>query len=138
MTNKCHLFEKYIPQYSYQINRLKSCSIFYTQIHIYIYINIYSSIHNRPLLFFSQDYGLTSHTTHLACINFIREWWDLQINVDSERQIFEKLFFGRFYLPSKFLSEICWDKIAEEIFFFYFSFRCLTWAIRLIGQHTTY
>ena len=45
---------------------------------------------------FSQDYGLASHTTHVVSVNFIREWRDLQFNVDSERQIFEKLFHGRF------------------------------------------
>ena len=36
-------------------------------------------------------YLLASHTTHIVCVNFIREWWDLQFNLDSERQIFEKL-----------------------------------------------
>ena len=32
----------------------------------------------------------------------------------NDRFFFEKLFHGKFYL----LSEICWEKIAEEIFFF--------------------
>ena len=45
---------------------------------------------------FSPDYVLASHSTHIVCVNFIREWVDLQFNVDSERQIFEKLFHGRF------------------------------------------
>ena len=30
---------------------------------------------------------LVSHTTHVVCVNFIREWRDLQFNVDSEWQI---------------------------------------------------
>ena len=45
-----------------------------------------------PLQPFTQDCGLTSNTTHVVCVHFIREWRDLQINVDSEPQIFEKLF----------------------------------------------
>ena len=50
------------------------------------------NIHNWTLQSFSQDYGLASQTTHVVCVNFIREWQDLQPNVNSERQIFEKLF----------------------------------------------
>ena len=47
-------------------------------------------IHNWPLQSFSQDYGLASYTTQVVCVNFIRERRDLQFNVDSERQIYEK------------------------------------------------
>ena len=61
------------------------------QTHTYIH-----NIHNSPLQSFSQDYGLASHITHVVCVNFIREWRDLQFKFDSERQIFEKLFHGRF------------------------------------------
>ena len=82
--------------------------------------NKYYYIHNWPLQSFSQDYGLTLHTTHLVCINFIHEWRDLQSNVDSERQIVQKLFLWQVYLVSEFLSEICWQVIGEEIFFFIF------------------
>ena len=46
---------------------------------------------------FSQDYGLTSHITHVEYVNFIRKWQDLQFNVDSEWQIFEKLFTLRIF-----------------------------------------
>ena len=41
----------------------------------------------------SSDYNLASPTTHVLCINFIREWRDLQFNVNSEGQIFLQLFF---------------------------------------------
>ena len=51
-------------------------------------------IHNWSLQPFSQDFGLASHTAHVACVNFIRDWRDLQFNVDSERQISEKLSHG--------------------------------------------
>ena len=39
---------------------------------------------------------IASHTAHVVCVNFIREWRDLRFNVDSEGQFFEKLFHGRF------------------------------------------
>ena len=47
---------------------------------------------------FSQDYGLASHTTHvMLCVLIVyMSGGDLQFNVDFERQIFEKLFHGRF------------------------------------------
>ena len=37
---------------------------------------------------------LVSDTTNVVCVNFIRDWWDLQFNVDFERQIFDKLFMA--------------------------------------------
>ena len=52
------------------------------------YMKINTYIHNWPLQPFNQDYGLASHTTHVVCINFIRDLRDLQFNVDSELQIF--------------------------------------------------
>ena len=59
---------------------------------------IYTYKHNWPLQSISQDIGLASHTTHVVCANFMREWWHLQFNVDSERQIFKKLFMAVFIL----------------------------------------
>ena len=50
--------------------------------------------YDRSLQPFSQDYGLACHTTHVMCVNFMREWRNLQFNVHSERQIFEKLFMA--------------------------------------------
>ena len=35
---------------------------------------------------------LCSHTIYVMSVNFIHEWRDLQLKVDSERQIFERLF----------------------------------------------
>ena len=40
---------------------------------------------------YSQDYKLASDSAYIACVNFIHEWRDLQLKVDSKRQIFEKL-----------------------------------------------
>ena len=50
----------------------------------------FTYVHNWPLQSFSQDYGLGSHTTHIVCVNFIREWRDLQFNS------FEEIFHGSF------------------------------------------
>ena len=60
----------------------------------------------------SQDYGLGSHTTHMVCVNFICEWRELQFNVASEWQIFEKLFRGRFIYCLSF-----WQKSAKRKYF---------------------
>ena len=57
-----------------------------------------------------------SHITYVMCVNFIHKWRDLQFKVDSERQIWET-FHGNFIYFSEFLSEICWEEIAEEILF---------------------
>ena len=49
---------------------------------------------------YTQVYGLGFQTTQVVCDNFVREWRDLLFNVDSECQIFEKLFHWRFYSQS--------------------------------------
>ena len=69
----------------------------------------YTYIRNWPLQPFSHEYDLAPHTTHVVCVNSIRKWRDLQFNVDSEGQIFEKLFLWQVYL----LSEFC-QKSAER------------------------
>ena len=75
-------------------------------------VKLSTYVRNLALQPFSHYFGLASHTTHVVCINFIREWWDLQFNVDSERQIFFFFFFGQtfsqqIYLLSEFLPDIC-------------------------------
>ena len=66
---------------------------------IYLYIRLSTSaawnIQNWSSQLFSKDYGLAAYTAHVVCVSFIREWWDLQFNVESEWRIFEKLFHGR-------------------------------------------
>ena len=85
---------------------------------------------------------LVSYTTYVVCVNFIHKWRDLQSNVDSEWQIFWESFSWQFNLLSEFLPEICWEEVAEEIFF-YFSFLMSDLGneprlLPLISQHTTY
>ena len=85
---------------------------------------------------------LVSHTTYVMCVNFKHKWRDLQFKVESERQIFWETFHGNFiFIYSEFLPEICWEEIAEKIFFVF----CFdVWhgarilALRLISQHSIY
>ena len=49
---------------------------------------------------------LVSHTTYVVCVNFIHKWRDLQFKVDSERQIFEKLFMAAFFTPRVFARNL--------------------------------
>ena len=61
-------------------------------------IYTYNAIgHYNP---FSQDYDIVSHTTYVVCVNFIRESWELQFNVDPEWQIFWEAVFIEFKAQS--------------------------------------
>ena len=80
---------------------------------------LHAYIHNWPLQPFSQDYGLASHTTHVLCVNFICEWRDLQFNVDSERQSFEKLFHGRFIYSQSFCQKTAERKSPKKYLFIF-------------------
>ena len=104
------------------------------------YIHIY--IHNWPLQPFSQDYDLVSHTTYVVCVNFIHEWRDLQFKVDSERQIFEKLFMAILFTLRVFARNLLRGSRRRNIFFSYFIFDVWpgirTRALRIVSQHTTY
>ena len=107
------------------------CDIF-DEIHIYIIGHYNPSVRIIDLVF---------HTTYVVCVNFINKWRDLLFKVDYERQIFWETFHGSFNSLSKFLPEICWEEIAEEILFvFCFDVRpgARILALRLISQHTTY
>ena len=89
--------------------------------------NAYVYIHNWPLQPSIQDYGLVSHTTHLLCIHFIHEWRDLQFNVDSKRQIFEKFSWQVYSTLRVFARNMLRGNSRRNIFSFHISFCCLTW-----------
>ena len=55
-----------------------------------------SYIHNWSLQFCSQYYDLASHTTYVACVNYMQEGRDLQFKVDSEWQDFWEAFHANF------------------------------------------
>ena len=57
----------------------------------------------------------------LCCLNFIREWQDLQFNVDSERHIFEKGFHGRFIYSQNFCQKSAKRTLPKK-YFSYFIF----------------
>ena len=59
---------------------------------------------------------LVSHTTYVMCVNFIHKWRDLQFKVDSERQIFEKLFHGNFIYPHSFCQKSVERKSPKKCF----------------------
>ena len=66
---------------------------------------------------FREHYSLDSHPTHVNDETY-------NSSTSTPKDIFfffEKLFHGKFYLLSEFLPEICWQEIAEEIFF-----KCVT------------
>ena len=115
---------KYIPVFQVYLikplNMLQSNSIYtYTYIHTYI--------HNWPLQPFSQNYGLASLITYVVCIDFIRELWDLQFNVDPERQIFWETFSWQVYLLSEFLQ-----KPPKKYFYISFLMTDLAYEPRLL------
>ena len=122
------------------LNLLAGCWIYQFLRGVLTRKTIATYTHNWPLQVFSQDCGLASQTTYVVCINFIREWWDLQFNVESDK--FLRSFWRQFHLLSEFLAEINWEKILKEIFFFILSFDAWsgirTRALSLINQHTIY
>ena len=66
-----------------------------------IYIHTYIIGHYNPSV---RIIDLVSHTTYVVCVNF-------------------------YMWVAGPLREICWEQIAEEMFFFYISFWCLTWGL---------
>ena len=96
-------------------------SIFYRYYNRYSMLLFYI-IYNWPLQPFSQDYSLASHATHAVWVNFIRVWLDLQINFDSDGEIFEKLFHGRFIFCFQSFCQKSFEKKTSKkyIFFLYF------------------
>ena len=98
-------------------------------------------IHNWPLQPFSQAYNLVSHTTYVACVNFIHEWPDLQFKFVSERQIFEEIFMAMLFIFRVFSRNLLRGSLRRNIFFI---FRFDVWSglwtmtLSLISQHTTW
>ena len=67
---------------------------------------------------------------------FIREWHNLQFNVDSERQIFEKHFHDKFIYSQSFWGR--GNRRRKFLFCFDVWPGIRTLALRLMSQHTTY
>ena len=88
--------------------------------------SLVSTTYNWSLQPFSQDYDLVSHTTYVVCVNFIHEWWDLQFKVDSERQIFEKLFMAILFTLRVFARNLLRGSRRRNTFCILFW--CLAWG----------
>ena len=102
--------------------------IFYSPLYS---INYQITYIHLPLQHFSQDYDLASHTTYVLCVNFIREWRDLQFNVDSERQIFWEKFSWQVYVLYCFCQKSAERKSLKK-YFSYFIFHDLEYELRLL------
>ena len=102
---------KYVTRLSYRCtNKFAILLKLYKVLHTYT--NIW------PAQPFNQGYLLTSHTSHVVCVKFISG------GTYSLTFVKKKLFHGRFIYSQEFLTEICWEEIAEEIYIFpYFVLR---------------
>ena len=71
-------------------------------------------IHNWPLQPFSQDYDTASHNAYIVCVNFLHEYQDIEFQVGSEQQIFEKLFL--FFNTPSFCQKSAEGKLPKKYF----------------------
>ena len=67
-------------------------------------------------LLYYGGFDLVSHTTYVVCVNFIHKWRDLQFNVDSKRQIFEKLFMAILFTLRVFARNLLRGNRRSNIF----------------------
>ena len=89
-----------------------------------IYIHTYIIGHYKPSV---RILDLVSHTTYTVCVKFIYKKRDLQFELDSERQIFEKHFLGRFIYSQNFCQKSAESKSPKKYFFIHISFCYLIW-----------
>ena len=68
-----------------------------------------------------QDYELVSHITFVVCVYFVLQWRDVQFKIDSERQVFEKLFTAILCTLASFCQKSAERKTPKK-YFFIFSF----------------
>ena len=61
--------------------------------------------------------NLSSHTTNVLCVNVLHKWRYLKFKVDSERQVFEKLFIAIFIYSQSFCKKSAEIKSMEKYFF---------------------
>ena len=74
--------------------------------------------HNWPLQAFNKDYGLASHTTHdVVCVNFLREWQDLQFN-----RFLRNFFIASFLFLPRIFGQKSAERKSSKKYFSYFIF----------------
>ena len=75
----------------------------------YFFIIFLVAISYEPSLYishFSQYYDIASHTSHVVCFNFINAWQDLPFKIESEWQIFKKLFMAILSCRSRLVGSV--------------------------------
>ena len=109
----------------------QKCIVFALLTSTHEILNTYIHIHNGPLQFFSQDYGLGSHTTHVVCVN-----WSLKSILND--RYFDKLSMANIFASKVFARNFPRRSRRRNIFMF----SCLpgiwTRSLRLISQQSTY
>ena len=79
---------------------------------------------------FSQDYDLVSHSTYVVCVNFIREWRDLQFKKSIPNDRFMRNFFMAILFALRlFARNLLRGSRRRNIFIFWYW--CLTWDLNL-------
>ena len=88
-------------------------------------MHTYIRVHNWSLQPFNQDYDLVFHAIYVVCVNLIHERRNLHFKVDSERQIFEKLFMVILFIYLRvFARNLLRGSQRRNIFIFHiFSFK---------------
>ena len=84
----------------------------WSKLHAYINIIGYYNPSARIL-------DLVFHTTYVVCVNDMHKWRGLQLNVDLERQCFDKLFHGNFIYSQSFYNKSA-EKTSPKQYFYYF------------------
>ena len=75
----------------------------------------------------SKNYNLASHSTYIVQVNFIHERRNLQFKVDSERQIFVKLFIAILFTLRVIARNLLRGSRRSNIFIFTIWY--LTWSL---------
>ena len=97
-------------------NQLPFLNLMEILFNFFVFLHTY--IRNWSLQPFSQDSDLASHTIYVVCVNFIHEWRDLQLKVDPELQIFEKLFMAILFTLRVFARNMPRSRLRRNIYIF--------------------
>ena len=92
-----HNFNQFKPRKLFENSITNNYHLWWCEIHTYIIGHYNLSV---------RILELVSHTIYVVCVNFIHKRQDLQFQVGSERQIFEKCSIRWVVAP------ICWNQIS--------------------------
>ena len=108
-----------VPWYFYPSN----LNLFYLSICYLreVYLHTYIIGHYNPSV---RIIDLVSHTSYVGCVNFIQKWRQ----VDSERQIFEKLFMAIWFTLGVFARNLLRGYRRRN------TFRILFWCLACVSN----